>query len=484
MNAYPKDSELYLTVCVDDSVKRESELIGMCKGVFTHRKDIGNEYFEGDVFEMMNMIYGLSRAKQPTEPTTSMASVTSAAPEPRVCEYIEPKEVTVPYYEPYLEPIAYTPVVPEYQELDSGSDVNDVLLDSVVRQWDELKGLLIQSRLMNCMEIKEDIFKHKRKDLSWYIALEKNITSATSYEVLNFAGATCMYDLSVGMDLLERHARDIAMRYHELDIIVLQKLMTKLKDYRQLVEYGRALDHIEYNQDAVDYITCKLFLREYDIEAPDDVLHDLQSSLLSNIIALRESFPEYLRFQHNEICSIFKYRHVNGRKYVYVLNVNRESLVSALTHGKLDAFVRHQKCANVSGLFQTRYDVYHNIHDIFTDRFVDRLTKVMGFTQMDHKLNNTTRAYAPIIDHDVCEPLTNGTKILIISSCNNLINGNLFGFTLPGKPEQLHIIAREIGAKEKPETVILTYEKRTGLAKFTHRSTHACISKRAFADFQ
>jgi len=49
---YPKDSVLHLHTSCSDSVKVEKELLNYFKQKYIHRKDIGNEYFEGD-FELM-----------------------------------------------------------------------------------------------------------------------------------------------------------------------------------------------------------------------------------------------------------------------------------------------------------------------------------------------------------------------------------------------------------------------------------------------
>jgi hypothetical protein len=46
-DGYPKNSHLVLMVDVIDCKAIETLIIKKFKGVFTHRKDYGNEYFEG-----------------------------------------------------------------------------------------------------------------------------------------------------------------------------------------------------------------------------------------------------------------------------------------------------------------------------------------------------------------------------------------------------------------------------------------------------
>ena len=54
---YPKGSKLLLQQICDDCDKLEKELIADFKNKFIHRKDIGNEYFEGDYKEMLKDIH-------------------------------------------------------------------------------------------------------------------------------------------------------------------------------------------------------------------------------------------------------------------------------------------------------------------------------------------------------------------------------------------------------------------------------------------
>jgi hypothetical protein len=56
-NQYPKDSELIIQIKCKDSKNEEKELIIKFKDKFKQRKDIGNEYFEGDYNLMIDIIY-------------------------------------------------------------------------------------------------------------------------------------------------------------------------------------------------------------------------------------------------------------------------------------------------------------------------------------------------------------------------------------------------------------------------------------------
>jgi len=56
-NQYPKGSKLLLHIVCDDCDILESELIRDFKNKYIYRKDIGNEYFEGDYKEMIKDIY-------------------------------------------------------------------------------------------------------------------------------------------------------------------------------------------------------------------------------------------------------------------------------------------------------------------------------------------------------------------------------------------------------------------------------------------
>jgi len=54
---YPKNSKLHYTVIVNDVVNTETKLIKLFIYHFNHRKDIGREYFEGDVKQMIDIIH-------------------------------------------------------------------------------------------------------------------------------------------------------------------------------------------------------------------------------------------------------------------------------------------------------------------------------------------------------------------------------------------------------------------------------------------
>ena len=54
---YPNGSILYFQLVVPDCDKLEKILIRQFKGKYRQRTDIGTEYFQGDVFKMMDDIY-------------------------------------------------------------------------------------------------------------------------------------------------------------------------------------------------------------------------------------------------------------------------------------------------------------------------------------------------------------------------------------------------------------------------------------------
>jgi hypothetical protein len=55
---YPKGSELILQEVCIDCIKTEKMIINEFKKHFIHRKDIGNEYFEGDYLKMRKIVWG------------------------------------------------------------------------------------------------------------------------------------------------------------------------------------------------------------------------------------------------------------------------------------------------------------------------------------------------------------------------------------------------------------------------------------------
>lgn len=58
-NSYPKDSIVLLHLKCNDSIRQEKALINIFKDQFIHRKDIGNEYFEGNPAFMIDLIFNL-----------------------------------------------------------------------------------------------------------------------------------------------------------------------------------------------------------------------------------------------------------------------------------------------------------------------------------------------------------------------------------------------------------------------------------------
>lgn len=58
-NQYPKGSILLLQIICDNCKKCEKNIIKLFKETFTHRKEIGNEYFDGDYKKMIEIIYNI-----------------------------------------------------------------------------------------------------------------------------------------------------------------------------------------------------------------------------------------------------------------------------------------------------------------------------------------------------------------------------------------------------------------------------------------
>jgi len=56
---YPKGSELIIQSRCIDCIKTEKILINLFKTKFIHRRDIGNEYFEGNDLIMQSIIHDL-----------------------------------------------------------------------------------------------------------------------------------------------------------------------------------------------------------------------------------------------------------------------------------------------------------------------------------------------------------------------------------------------------------------------------------------
>ena len=56
---YPKGSQLIVLCNVRNSVLMEKEILTKFKQTYKHRTDIGNEYFEGDCFEMRNLFFDI-----------------------------------------------------------------------------------------------------------------------------------------------------------------------------------------------------------------------------------------------------------------------------------------------------------------------------------------------------------------------------------------------------------------------------------------
>jgi hypothetical protein len=56
-SGYPKGSEIVHYTMVEDSQAAEKQLISIFKKTFEHKKEYGNEYFKGDINEMLRIIY-------------------------------------------------------------------------------------------------------------------------------------------------------------------------------------------------------------------------------------------------------------------------------------------------------------------------------------------------------------------------------------------------------------------------------------------
>lgn len=61
MKGYPKGSKLYLTIIVDDATKSEQDLLAVFRKKFVLRREFGNEYFYGNVVDMMREIIEYQR---------------------------------------------------------------------------------------------------------------------------------------------------------------------------------------------------------------------------------------------------------------------------------------------------------------------------------------------------------------------------------------------------------------------------------------
>ena len=58
-SSYPKGTEIILYIMVDDSVSLEKQVINTFKKIYEHKKGYGNEYFSGNVSEMIKTIYSV-----------------------------------------------------------------------------------------------------------------------------------------------------------------------------------------------------------------------------------------------------------------------------------------------------------------------------------------------------------------------------------------------------------------------------------------
>lgn len=74
-NQYPKGSVLLFQMICSNCSDMESKVIKVFKDKFKLRKDIGNEYFEGDSDEMMNVIYSILTVSAVLDDSTNVKSL-------------------------------------------------------------------------------------------------------------------------------------------------------------------------------------------------------------------------------------------------------------------------------------------------------------------------------------------------------------------------------------------------------------------------
>ena len=77
---YPSGSEIILFVLVDDCFSAEKQLINTFKKSFTHKKEYGNEYFSGDVKEMIktinSVLFNISKSQDNNKNTLKLKDET------------------------------------------------------------------------------------------------------------------------------------------------------------------------------------------------------------------------------------------------------------------------------------------------------------------------------------------------------------------------------------------------------------------------
>jgi hypothetical protein len=61
--SYPKGSRLLCTIYVEDYIKKEQILIQNLREIYKQRKDLGSEYFEGRITDMLNVLMSLNETK-------------------------------------------------------------------------------------------------------------------------------------------------------------------------------------------------------------------------------------------------------------------------------------------------------------------------------------------------------------------------------------------------------------------------------------
>ena len=77
-NKYPKDSDIIYSMPVTDCIAIETKLLNVLAAKFIQRKDIGDEYFEGDVLDMVSVITDtIEKSKLKKESTIKFIDLTS-----------------------------------------------------------------------------------------------------------------------------------------------------------------------------------------------------------------------------------------------------------------------------------------------------------------------------------------------------------------------------------------------------------------------
>jgi hypothetical protein len=203
MAGYPKDSELYLTVCVDNCDLKEKELIKQCKERFAIRHDIGDEYFQGDVKEIMKLIFQLSDSWNPSKPPSK-----------------------------------------------------DVLIDLMIEAaelWLDVRKILLSSGLMQLIDYRIESRRQFR-------GIERKIENLLTSNVFNVDTAKTFRDFALMVKpSLFTYIKGIT----DSDI---EEITVIANTYGTLVNINNIIKFMELNENLVKEATCKRFLVRYNIE--------------------------------------------------------------------------------------------------------------------------------------------------------------------------------------------------------------------------